>query len=106
MLKENSSICSKTLKDIYNSSVRTSNYDKDLKYADLTPVHKKDDTTEKRNYRPISLLAAVSKVFEKIMQKQIGAYMHNFLSPFLCGFRKGYIAQYALLPVLEKCGFH
>ena len=61
MLKENSSICGEPLKDIYNSSLRTYNYDKDLKYADLTPVHKKDDTTEKRNYRPISLLAAVSK---------------------------------------------
>ena len=83
MLKENSSICSEPLKNIYsNSSLRTYNYDKDFKYADLTAVHKKDDTTEKRNYRPISLLAAVSKVFGKIMQKQIGAYKQKSLSPF------------------------
>ena len=105
MLKENSSICSKTLKDIYNSSLRTYTCDKDLRYADLTPVHKKDDTTEKRNYRPMSLLAALSKVFGNIMQKQIRAYMHKFLSPFLCGYRKGFCAQYALLSVLDKRGY-
>ena len=36
------------------------------------------------------------------MQKQIGKYMDIFLSPFLCGYRKGYNAQYALLSILEK----
>ena len=86
LLKENIDICSELLKDIFNSNIRTSNYDKDLKYADLTPVYKADDTTDKRNYRPISLLSAVSKVFEKIMQKQMGDYMQNLLSPFLCGY--------------------
>ena len=36
------------------------------------------------------------------MQKQIGVYMETFLSQFLCGYRKGYNAQYALLSMLEK----
>ena len=36
------------------------------------------------------------------MQSQFSAYMENFLSRFLCGYRKGYSAQHALLPMLEK----
>ena len=44
----------------------------------------------------------VSKVFEEIMQAQISDYMETFLSPFVCGYRKGYIAQHALLSMLEK----
>ena len=36
------------------------------------------------------------------MQKQINAYTQNLLSPFLCGYRKGYNAQYALTVMLEK----
>ena len=36
------------------------------------------------------------------MVKQIGAYVDKFLSPFLCGYRKGYNAQHALLSLLEK----
>ena len=31
----------------------------------------------------------MSKVFERIMQKQINAYIEKFFSPYLCGFRKG-----------------
>ena len=70
--------------------------------ADLTPIHKCDDTTDKKNYRNISLLPIVSKIFEKIIQGQVSSYIENYLSPFLCGYRKGYSAQHALLAMLEK----
>ena len=81
--KEYSHICSEPLKGIINNSIFTSNFVQDFKYADLTPVHKKDDTTDKKNYRPISLLPATAKIFEKLMQKQIAAYMDKYLSPFV-----------------------
>ena len=73
-----------------------------LKRADLTPVHKADETTNKKNYRNVSLLPVLSKVFEKLMQSQIFAYVENILSPFLCGYRTVYSPQHALLSMLEK----
>ena len=54
------------------------------------------------NYRPVSILPAVSKIFERIMQKQMNGYTERFLSPFLCGYRKGCNSQYALLLTIEK----
>ena len=36
------------------------------------------------------------------MQKQINDYISNFLSPYLCGYRKGFITQLALLSLIEK----
>ena len=54
-----------------------------MKLADITPVHKKDDTTNKSNYRPISGLPSGSKIFERIIQRQIGHYMETFLRPYL-----------------------
>ena len=36
-----------------------------LKMADITPVHKKDDTSNKENYRPVSILPSISKNFWK-----------------------------------------
>ena len=72
-----------------------------LKLADITPIFKKDDRTDMNKYRPVSVLPAVSKVFERIMQKQITEYMDQYLSPVLCGYRKGYSAQYALISLLE-----
>ena len=50
----------------------------------------------------ISVLPTVSKLFERIMDKQIVAFITPFLSSLLCGFRQGYSAQHALVRLLEK----
>ena len=55
----------------------------ELKKADVTPIFKKDDPTKAKNYRPVSVLPVVSKVFERIMHKQISEYINQFLSPYL-----------------------
>ena len=88
--------------DIINDGILNSYFDIGLKYADLTPVHKAEGTTDEKNYRNTSLLPAVSKIFEKLLHTQVATYVEEFLSPFLCGYRKGYNAQYALLVMLEK----
>ena len=44
-------------------------FDEGLKSADITPAHKKGDKTDKRNYRPVSVLPVASKIFERIIQK-------------------------------------
>ena len=66
-----------------------------MKLADI------DDVTIKSNYCPISGLPAGSKIFERIIQRQIAIYMET-LSPYLCGYRKGYSVQHALIALLEK----
>jgi hypothetical protein len=42
-----------------------------LKYAQITPVHKKGDRTDMANYRPISLLTAFSKIFERVIYNRL-----------------------------------
>ena len=74
----------------------------ELKCADLTPIFKKLECILVKNYRPVSILPVVSKIFERLMQKQINSYIEKKLSPYLCGFRKGYNAQYALTAMIEK----
>ena len=44
----------------------------------------------------------VSKIYERIMQKQSLKYIDKHLSPHLCGYRKGYSTQTALISMLEK----
>ena len=44
----------------------------------------------------------ISKVFERIMLNQITAYMDEYLSPHLCGYRKGFSTQTALSSLIEK----
>ena len=66
------------------------------------PIHKKGNTTDKANYRPISLLPIVSKVFEKLIAKQIEPFVNSIFSTRLCGFRKGLNCQYALLDMVRS----
>ena len=51
---------------------------------------------------PVSLLSHMSKVFERLVHKQIETFMRNKLSNKLSGFRKDYNTQYCLTHMLEK----
>ena len=73
-----------------------------LKLADIALLHKDNDVTNKTNYRPIDMLPIVSKVFVKLIQNQIGTFIDTKLSPFMCGYRKGYSTQYALIALIGK----
>ena len=103
MLKSSSEICSVALQNIWNSEILGKLYfPNKLKLADITPVYKKKDPTLVENYRPVSVLPSVSKIFERIIQKQFSNYVDEFLSPYFCGYRKGFNTQYALLSLIEK----
>ena len=73
----------------------------ELKLA-ITPTLKKDYSTLAKNYRPVSVLSCVSKISERIMQRQIFQYIEKILSPFSCGCRKGFSTQTALLGLAKK----
>ena len=53
------------LTDISNESIKIGTFSDILKKAEVTPVYKKDDMNDKQNYRPVSTLSNLSKVFEK-----------------------------------------
>ena len=53
------------------------------------------ESTKVKNYRPVSVLPTVSKIFEQLMQKQKSEYINHLLSPFLCGYVKRFSTQTA-----------
>ena len=73
-----------------------------MKYADVLPIHKKDDRTDKENYHPISIFPYLSKVYERLLYNQIYPYFETLFSTFQCGFRKGFNTQHCLLAMIEK----
>ena len=60
---------------IFNNCIKISKFPDILKYADITPVFLKKDTTDKSNYRPIVTLSNLSKIFEKLIYSQVNSYM-------------------------------
>ena len=102
-LKDVSDVCSPVL--AISGMKRFSlnkNFQENLKLADATPIFKKKDKIFVEKYRSVSVLPTVSKIFEQIMRKEITDYIEKFISPFLCGFRKRFTTQYALLSLIER----
>ena len=72
LLKEMRHIVSEPLAEVWNSQlIKDKTFSSKLKLGDITPVFKSLQNTIKKNYRPITVLVVVSKMFEKIMDKQI-----------------------------------
>ena len=88
--------------DLINYSLKESTFPEELKDSEVILVYKKLDPLKKENYRPVSLLPHVSKVFERIIYQQINTYMKDKLSKCLTGFRKSHGTQSLLVTMLEK----
>ena len=56
----------------------------------------------KGNYRPVSILPPIPKIFERNIFDQLSLYIDKHLSPFLFGFRKGYSTQHCLSVMINK----
>ena len=79
------------LKIIFDNILITGIFPNQWKEANVTPVHKKNDKQVVTNYRPISLLPILSKVYEKIIFKNLYNYLmaNKFISNNQSGFRPG-----------------
>ena len=89
-------------KDI-NLCIAGGKYIDDFKQAEVCPLYKKDGRTDKSNYRPISILSNVSKIYERSLYNQLYDYFgKNIFAIYQCGFCKGFSAQHTLLVMLEK----
>ena len=103
IIKANSDILSGFLTYHFNNNLLDKGIFPDsFKKANITPIFKKDSRTEKSNYRPVSILPNLSKIFERLMSNQLSKYFEDILSKFQCGFRKGYSAQDCLVAMIEK----
>ena len=89
IINENSELFGEYLLFSFNDAIDKSYFPTALKQAYITPVFKTGERYSKDNYRHISILPNVSKIFEKCMFRQASQYVDNFLSKHHCGFRKG-----------------
>ena len=69
ILKLSSDTTAITLQELFNESLSNCEFPDKLKLADITPVFKKKSPLDKANYRPVSVLPPVSKIYEKLLQK-------------------------------------
>ena len=102
ILKQSIEVHLKYLANTINHSLKESTFPDDLKQSEVIPVYKKLDPLQKDNYKPESLLPHISKVFERVIYKQINNFMENKISKCVTDFRKSHGTQHSLIVMLEK----
>ena len=105
LLKQMALTVHSILRLIINQSINTGIFPDKLKLAIVKPLFKnKGDNAMFGNYRPISLLSTISKVFERIVFNQLYSYMdsNNLFLNSQYGFRKNHSTEYAALEFVDR----
>ena len=104
LLKDNSELFSSPLKHIINLSFEEGCFPDMLKVANVCPIYKKKCKNKCENYRPISLLPNLSKLFERAMHSRLYDFLEksHILYDLQFGFRKKNSTTHALLDIVEK----
>ena len=82
IIKKNYDIFSEFLYANFNDIILTPRFPEQLKCADVRPVFKEDSLNDKRNYSSVSILSNISKIYERLLYKQLGTYLKSVLSRY------------------------
>ena len=89
------------LTHLINKCMALNNFPAIMKCAEVSPIYKKEDNLIKGNYRPVSVLTAVSKIFESVINDQMVEFCTAIFDDFLGAFRKGYSCQSLLIKLVD-----
>ena len=90
LMLANRDVLSIVISDMINQAMRDGMFPSSLKIAKIIPIYKKGDARIPANYRPISLLPYLSKIFEKVIFSRLMNHfiLNEIISPYQFGFRK------------------
>ena len=89
------------LANFYNSCITNRKWSSDWERGEWTPVFKKEDPQDRHNYRPITVLPVVSKVFEQLLSDQISKQFDSRLDPRITAFGKRHSCETTLISLIE-----
>ena len=75
LIKEAAPIIAKSLNKLFNKSIETNIFPSEWKLAKVTPIHKNNERGDPNNYRSISVIGAIAKVFETVVYNQLYFYL-------------------------------
>ena len=103
ILKYIVNIISKPVCDLVNMSMSNGTFPDTLKIAEVIPIFKKGDKLSCNNYRPISLLSNLSKIFEKVLHERTYNFLNecNLFYNLQFGFRHKHSTNHALIKITE-----
>ena len=103
-LKDGAKIIALPIAQICNLSISSATFPDYCKIAKLKPLYKKGCKTDPQNYRPISILPALSKIIERVIHDQTQVFLeqNNILYKFQSGFRNNHSTDTCLSFLSDK----
>ena len=104
LLKESFPLTAASLTHVFNLVISTGIIPNDWKNVRVTPILKADSKVLPANYRPISVLSVIAKLFENAIFNQVYKYLdeNNLLSKFQYGFRPLHSTLTALIDIKDN----
>ena len=86
-----------------NHSIDMVTFPSQLKCAEVSPIYKSKDSLCKTNFRPVSVLTVMSKIFESLLSDQLTIHFENIFCHMLSAYRSLYSCNNVLLKFVEEC---
>ena len=87
---------------LINRSINSGSFPSQMKCAKVFPVYKGGHKSDPSNYRPISILPTISKIFEKHVNKHLMNYLNKLIHENQSGFRQKHSCQTALVKLIDQ----
>ena len=88
--------------NIIKKDLRKNKYSEEPKTALVRAIFKKNERNKLENYRPVSILSGMSKIYERFIHNCLSSYAESFLSKFVSAYRKSYSSNHVLLRPIEN----
>ena len=88
--------------NIITRDLEKNKYSEEPKTALVRPIYKKNERNKVENYRPVSILNGMSKIYERFIHNCISSYADSILSNFISAYRKAYSSNHVLLRLIEN----
>lgn len=95
---------SPVIADLINKSINSGSFPSQMKSAKVFPIYKGGQKSDPSNYRPISILPTISKIFEKHVNKHLMNYLNKYklIHENQSGFRQKHSCQTALVKLIDQ----
>ena len=102
VIKLNKNIFANFINDHFIYCIAIGKFPDEFKQAEVILVHKKNENCNKTNYRPVSILTKILKIYEKLLHEQLSKSFGRLLATNQCKFQKYFRSQYCLLVILKN----
>ena len=101
IIKIATNIIDSHLTNLINRDIELNKFSENAKVASVRPIYKKDERSKIKNYRPVSILNAFSKIYERYLHNCLTPFINDVLSSFISAYRKHFGSNHVLIRLIE-----